>query len=52
MSFSSDVLLFNVHIIISVNSVSVIKDMNISSEYLYFAMSLRSIFKEIKKKIV
>jgi len=52
MLFSSDVLLLNVYIIISVNSVSVIKDMNISLKYLYFTISLRFISEEIKKKIV
>ncbi len=52
MLFNSDILLFNVHIIISVNSVSVIKDINISLKYLYSAMSLRSISEEVKKKII
>jgi len=52
MSFSFNVLLFNAHIIISVNSVSVIKDINISSEYLYSAMLSRFIFKKVEKKIV
>jgi len=50
--FNSDVLLSNVHIIISVNSVSMIENINISLEYLYSAMLSRSIFKKVKKKIV
>ncbi len=52
MLFNFNVLLFNVYIIISVNSVSVIKDINISLKYLYSAMLLRFIFKEVEKKIV
>jgi len=52
MLFNSDILLPNAHIMISVSSVSVIKDINISSEYLYSAMLLRFIFKEVEKKIV
>jgi len=52
MPFSSDALLPDAHIIISVNSVSVIEDMNISSEYLYSAMLLRSVSEEVEKKIV
>ncbi len=52
MSFSSDVLLLNAHIIVSVNLIFIIKNINISSEYLYSAMLLRFIFKEVKKKIV
>ncbi len=52
MSFSFNILLFNAHIIISINSVSVIKDMNINSKYLYSAMLLRSVSEEVKKKIV
>jgi len=52
MLFSSDVLLLNAHIIISVNLISVIEDINTDSEYLYSAMSLRFISEEIKKKIV
>jgi len=47
-----NVLLSDVCIIISVSSASVIKDMNISSEYLYSAILLRSVSEEIKKKIV
>jgi len=52
MLFSFDVLLFNVHIIISVNSVSMIKDINTDLKYLYSAISLRFISEEVKKKIV
>jgi len=52
MLFSSNILLLNVHIIISVNSVSIIKDMNISLKYLYSAMLSRFISEEVKKKIV
>jgi len=52
MLFSSNVLLPDAYIIISVNSVSVIEDMNISSEYLYSAMLLRFISEKVKKKIV
>jgi len=52
MLFNSNVLLFNVYIIISVNSVSMIKDINISSEYLYSAMLLRFISEEVEKKII
>jgi len=52
MLFNSDVLLFNAHIIISVSSVSVIKDINISLKYLYSAILSRFISEEIKKKIV
>jgi len=52
MLFSSDVLLSDAHIIISVNLISVIEDINISSEYLYSAMLSRFISEEIKKKIV
>jgi len=52
MLFNFNVLLFNVHIIISVNSVSVIKNINISSKYLYSAMLLRFISEEVEKKIV
>ncbi len=47
-----NVLLSDVCIIISVSSASVIKDMNISLEYLYSAILLRSVSEEIKKKIV
>jgi len=49
MLFNFNVLLSNVHIIISVNLISVIKDINISLKYLYSAMLLRFIFKEVKK---
>jgi len=52
MLFNFNILLSNTYIIISVNSVSVIEDINISSEYLYSAMLLKFIFKEIKKKII
>jgi len=52
MLFNSNILLFNVHIMISVNSVSVIKDININSKYLYSAMLLRSVSEEVEKKIV
>ncbi len=52
MLFNFNILLFNVYIIISVNLISVIKDINIDSEYLYSAMLLRFIFKEVKKKII
>jgi len=52
MSFSSNILLFNVCIIISVNLISVIKDINISLKYLYFAILLRFISEEIEKKII
>ncbi len=52
MLFNFNVLLFNVYIMISVNLISMIKDINISSEYLYSAMLLRFISEEIKKKIV
>ncbi len=52
MSFNFNVLLSNAYIIISVNLISVIKDMNTDLKYLYSAMLLRSIFKEVKKKIV
>jgi len=44
--------LFNAHIIISVNSVSMIKDINTDSKYLYSAMLLRSVSEEVEKKIV
>jgi len=37
---------------ISVNSISVIEDISISSEYLYSAMLLRFISEEVEKKIV
>jgi len=52
MLFNSNILLLNAHIIISVNSVSVIEDINTDSEYLYSAMLLRSISEKVKKKIV
>ncbi len=52
MLFNFNTLLFNIHIIISVNSISVIKDINISLKYLYSAMLLRSVSKEVKKKII
>jgi len=52
MLFSSDVLLSDAYIIISISSVSVIEDINISLKYLYSVMLLRFIFEEVKKKIV
>ncbi len=52
MLFNFNVLLSNVYIIISVNSVSIIKDINISLKYLYSAMLLRFISKKIEKEIV
>jgi len=52
MLFSFNVLLFNAYIIISVNSVSIIENINIDLKYLYSAMLLRFIFKEVKKKII
>jgi len=52
MLFNFNILLFNVYIIISVNSIFMIKDININLKYLYFAILLRFIFKEIKKKII
>ncbi len=52
MLFNFNILLFNTHIIISVNSVSVIKDINISSKYLYSAILSRFISEEVEKKIV
>jgi len=52
MLFNFNILLSNVHIIISVNSVSIIEDININLKYLYSAMLLRSISEEVKKKIV
>ncbi len=52
MSFNSNILLFNAYIIISVNLISIIKDININSEYLYSAILLRFISEEIKKKII
>jgi len=52
MSFNFNILLSNVYIIISVNSVSVIEDINISLKYLYSAMLLRFISEDVKKKIV
>ncbi len=52
MLFNFNVLLSNVYIIISVNLISVIKDININLKYLYSAMLLRSISKKIKKKII
>ncbi len=52
MLFNSNVLLSNVYIMISVSSASVIKDINISSKYLYSAMLLRFISEEVEKKIV
>ncbi len=52
MLFNSNVLLSDVYIMISVNSVSIIEDINISSEYLYSAMLLRSISEKVEKKIV
>jgi len=47
MLFNFNVLLSNVYIIISVNLISVIKDINIDLKYLYSAMLLRSISKKI-----
>jgi len=52
MLFSLNILLFNAYIIISVNSVSVIEDININLKYLYSAILLRFIFKEVEKKII
>ena len=52
MLFNLNVLLFNVYIIISVNSVSVIKDINVSLKYLYSAILLRFISEKVKKKII
>ncbi len=52
MSFNFNILLSNVYIIISVSSISIIKDINISSKYLYSAMLLRFISEEVEKKIV
>jgi len=52
MLFSSNVLLSDVCIIISVNSISVIKDINTDLKYLYSAMLLRFISEKVKKKIV
>ncbi len=52
MLFNFNILLFNVHIMISVNLIFIIKDINISSKYLYSAMLLRFISEEIEKKIV
>jgi len=52
MLFSFNVLLSDVYIIISVNSISIIENINISSEYLYSAISLRFISKKVKKKII
>ncbi len=52
MLFSFNILLFNAYIIISVNSVSVIEDININLKYLYSAILLRFIFKEVEKKII
>jgi len=51
MLFNLNVLLFNVYIIISVNSVSVIKDINVSLKYLYSAILLRFISEKVKKKL-
>ncbi len=50
--FNFNVLLSDAHIIISVNSISVIKNISINLKYLYSAMLLRFIFEKIKKKIV
>jgi len=50
--FNSNILLSDVCIIISVNLISIIKNINISSKYLYSAMLLRSVSEEVKKKIV
>ncbi len=52
MLFNFNILLFNAYIIVSVNSVFMIKDMSISLKYLYSAMLLRSISKEVEKKII
>ncbi len=51
MLFNSNVLLSDVYIMISVNSVSIIEDINISSEYLYSAMLLRSISEKVEKRL-
>ncbi len=52
MLFSSNILLSNVYIIISVSSAFMIEDINISSKYLYSVMLLRSVSEEVKKKII
>ncbi len=52
MLFNFNVLLFNVYIIISVNLISIIKDINISSKYLCSVMLLRFISEKVEKKIV
>jgi len=52
MSFNSNILLFNVCIIISVSSASIIEDINIDLKYLYSAMLLRFISEKVKKKII
>jgi len=52
MLFNFNILLSNAYIIISVNLISIIKDINVSLKYLYFIMLLRFISKKIKKKIV
>ncbi len=52
MLFNFNILLSNAYIIISVSSVSIIKDINISLKYLYSAILLRSISEEIEKIII
>ncbi len=52
MLFSFNVLLPDVHIIISVNLTSIIEDMNTDLKYLYSAMLLRSVSEEVEKKII
>ncbi len=52
MLFNLNVLLLNVYIIVSVNSVLLIKDINIDSKYLYSAMLLRFISEKVEKKII
>jgi len=52
MLFNFNILLSNAYIMISVNSVFMIKDISISLKYLYSALLLRFIFKEVKKKII
>ncbi len=52
MLFNFNILLFNVYIIISVNLISVIENINTDLKYLYSAMLLRSVSKEVEKKII
>ncbi len=52
MLFNFNILLFNAHIIISISSVSMIRDININLKYLYSAILLRFISEEVKKKII